>query len=315
MTAKGDPSQRLAVRCRGLIKRYGDLTAVDGADLSVRRGEVFGLLGPNGAGKTTTVEILEGLTSPDGGEVEVLGQRWGRGSDRRLRERIGVQLQQTQLADKLTVEETITLFRSFYRGGRSTEEVLELVGLTSKRRSRVHKLSGGQNQRLALACALVGDPDLLFLDEPTTGLDPQARRRIWEVVEAFRRNGGSVVLTTHYMEEADRLCDRVAIIDRGKVIAEGTPAELVDALGAEQVLELTVGGDLALDELESLPGVVRASSHGEVYRLALDEVGAALPALLARLEERAVGLETLSTKRPSLEDVFVSFTGRGLRDG
>jgi ABC-2 type transport system ATP-binding protein len=189
-----------AVLCRGLVKRYGDLVAVAGVDLEVRTGECFGLLGPNGAGKTTTIEILEGLTRADAGEVELLGRRWGTREDHALRERLGVQLQETQLADKLTVEETVRLFRSFYRNGRTVEEVISLVGLEEKRRGRVGKLSGGQRQRLALACALVSNPELLFLDEPTTGLDPHARLNVWEVVERFRAAGGTVVLTTHYME-------------------------------------------------------------------------------------------------------------------
>ncbi len=222
----------LAVDCRGLVKRYEDVVAVDGLDLAVRCGECFGLLGPNGAGKTTTVEILEGLLAPDAGQVEVLGVRWGGRNDRALRERLGIQLQETQLNDKLTVEETVRLFRSFYRQGRDVDEVLRLIGLEAKRGSWVGKLSGGQRQRLAVACALVNRPDLLFLDEPTTGLDPQSRRQLWDLLQAFRAQGGTTLLTTHYMEEAEALCDRVAVVDRGKVIASGTPRELVARLGA-----------------------------------------------------------------------------------
>ncbi len=222
----------LAVECRGLVKRYEDVVAVDGLDLTVRLGECFGLLGPNGAGKTTTVEILEGLLAADAGHVEVLGTRWDGRRDRALRERLGIQLQETQLNDKLTVEETVRLFRSFYRRGRTVDEVIELVGLESKRASWVGKLSGGQRQRLAVACALVNRPDLLFLDEPTTGLDPQSRRQLWELLQQFRAQGGTTLLTTHYMEEAEALCDRVAIVDRGKVIASGTPRDLVATLGA-----------------------------------------------------------------------------------
>jgi len=229
-----------AARCLELVKRYGDVTAVNGLDLEVRAGECFGLLGPNGAGKTTTVEILEGLTAPTSGTVEVLSRAWGAGDDNDLRQHIGVQLQETQLAEKLTVAETVRLFRSFYRRGRDVDAVIRLVALDEKRNARVGKLSGGQRQRLAVACALVSDPDLLFLDEPTTGLDPQARLKLWEVVEEFRRRGGTVILTTHYMEEAERLCDRVAIMDHGRVIALGTPAELIAALGADQIVEFSV---------------------------------------------------------------------------
>jgi ABC-2 type transport system ATP-binding protein len=311
----------IAVRSSGLVKRFEDVVAVDGIDLVIHRGECVGLLGPNGAGKTTTMEILEGLTVPDRGEVEVLGCRWGRGRDREMRTRIGVQLQETQLAERLTVEETIRLFRSFYPAGREVGEVLELLGLTAKRTGRVHKLSGGQRQRLALACALVGLPELLFLDEPTTGLDPQARLRIWEVVEAFRAGGGAVLLTTHSMEEAARLCDRVEIIDHGKVIAEGPPAALVDSLGAEQIVEFhplapSAGDAPALDEaaVATLPGVSSLTRRNGAVMLRVSRIGEALPALLAELEQQGVGLESLATKQPTLEDVFVSLTGRGLRD-
>jgi ABC-2 type transport system ATP-binding protein len=224
-----------AVRCEGLIKRYGDVTAVDGLSLTVHRGECFGLLGPNGAGKTTTIEILEGLLTPDTGDVEVLGLRWRRDEDA-LRQRLGIQLQETRLAEKLTVEETLRLFRSFYHRGRTIEELLAIVELESKRASWVGKLSGGQRQRLAIACALAGAPDLLFLDEPTTGLDPQSRRQLWGVLERFRAAGGTVLLTTHYMDEAEVLCDRVAVVDRGRVIALGSPKELIANLGAPKVV-------------------------------------------------------------------------------
>lgn len=312
----------LAIVVKGLVKRYEDVTAVAGVDLDVRRGECFGLLGPNGAGKTTTVEILEGLTPANAGTVEVLGQRWGRGSgpDRRLRERIGVQLQETQLADKLNVYETIRLFRAFYPGGRDPEDVLCLVGLEAKRRAKVYKLSGGQRQRLALACALVGAPDILFLDEPTTGLDPQARRRIWEIVEAFGAQGGTVLLTTHYMEEAARLCDRVAVMDHGKIIAVGTPADLVASLHASQIVALRLAGaprDGADIEaaLTRLPGVSEVKRVDGEWLLSVDRISVALPALLAALETQRVAVEALRTHQPTLEDVFVHLTGRALRDG
>ena len=240
-------SQSPAVRCNGLIKRFADVVAVAGLDLEVRRGECFGLLGPNGAGKTTTIEILEGLTPADAGEVEVLGERWGQGRDRALRGRLGIQLQETQLNDKLSVEETVRLFRSFAERGRTVDEVLALVELDAKRTSWVGKLSGGQKQRLALACALVGRPDLLFLDEPTTGLDPQSRRQLWDLLTRYRAEGGTILLTTHYMDEAELLCDRVAVVDRGKVIALDTPRALISALGAEHVVEFTVADGATLD--------------------------------------------------------------------
>jgi ABC-2 type transport system ATP-binding protein len=225
----------LAVKCHNLRKRYGDVVAVAGLSLEVRRGECFGLLGPNGAGKTTTIEILEGLLAQDSGEVEVLGVRWNT-HERELRQRLGIQLQETQFTDKLTVEETIRLFRSFYDRGKTIDELLSIVELESKRRSWVVKLSGGQKQRLSVACALVGNPDLLFLDEPTTGLDPQARRQLWDVLGRYRASGGSVLITTHYMDEAQVLCDRVAIVDHGRVIAEGAPKDLIASLGAPKVV-------------------------------------------------------------------------------
>jgi ABC-2 type transport system ATP-binding protein len=225
----------LAVACHALRKAYGDVVAVKDLSLTVTRGECFGLLGPNGAGKTTTIEILEGLIAPDAGDVVVLGLRW-RSDERQLRQRLGIQLQETQLPDKLTVEETLRLFRSFYDRGRTIEALLQLVELEPKRSSRVAKLSGGQKQRLSLACSLAGSPDLLFLDEPTTGLDPQSRRQLWETLRTFRADGGTILLTTHYMDEAEFLCDRVAIIDQGRVIALGTPPDLIGSLAAPQVV-------------------------------------------------------------------------------
>ena len=229
------PSADLAVRCDGLEKRYGSVVAVNGLSLHVKRGECFGLLGPNGAGKTTTIEILEGLIAPDRGEVEILGLRWKQ-HERELRERLGIHLQETQLSDKLTVEEMLRLFRSFYRRGRPVADLLEIVALDGKRRSRVGTLSGGQKQRLSLACALAGSPDLLFLDEPSTGLDPQSRRQLWDVLERFRADGGTILLTTHYMDEAQTLCDRVAVVDHGKLIALGTPQELITSLAAPRTV-------------------------------------------------------------------------------
>jgi ABC-2 type transport system ATP-binding protein len=224
-----------ALRVSNLKKSYKDVVAVNGLDLEVFPGECFGLLGPNGAGKTTTIEICEGLTDPDSGTVEVLGLQWANNAQE-LRERLGIQLQETQLPDKITVIETLQLFRSFYRQGLSAEDAMALVQLQEKRNSRVGNLSGGQKQRLALACALVGNPDLLFLDEPTTGLDPQARRQLWDLITRFKADGRTILLTTHYMDEAEQLCDRVAIVDHGKAIALGTPQELIEKFGGEPVV-------------------------------------------------------------------------------
>jgi ABC-2 type transport system ATP-binding protein len=304
----------VAARCVGLVKQYEDVVALAGVDLAVRRGECFGLLGPNGAGKTTTVEILEGLTRPDEGIVEVLGTRWGSGSEHALRERLGVQLQETQLGEKLTVEETLRLFASFFARSRPLGEIIATVELEEKRHAWVGKLSGGQKQRLALACALVSDPDLLFLDEPTTGLDPQARLKVWEVVERFRSRGGTVLLTTHYMEEAARLCDRVAIMDHGKILALDRPAALVASLGAEQIVEFRVRPDLSPEVMTGLVGVSSVVRTEGTWKLSVRRIGEALPALLAEIERQEVVLESLATHQATLEDVFVSMTGRALRD-
>jgi ABC-2 type transport system ATP-binding protein len=298
-----------------LRKAYGDVVAVAGLDLEVRPGECFGLLGPNGAGKTTTIEICEGLTAPDAGDVVVLGRRWGR-DDRELRELLGISLQETQFAEKLTVRETVRLFRSFYRRGPRHEAVIEMVQLQEKADARVGQLSGGQRQRMALACALVGDPQLLFLDEPTTGLDPQSRRQLWELIEGFKAGGRSILLTTHYMEEAERLCDRVAIVDHGRVIAEGSPIELIASLRAEHVLEFAVADSVALDDaaLGALDGVCGAGRRNGIYRLQVAELHRAVPLLLAELRRQGAQLSELRTHSASLEDVFVTLTGRDLRD-
>jgi ABC-2 type transport system ATP-binding protein len=304
-----------AVRCRGLVKRYGDVTAVNGLDLDVDRGECFGLLGPNGAGKTTTIEILEGLLEQTAGEVEVLGGRWS--TDRAgLRRRLGVQLQEAQLAEKLTVAETLRLFRSFYPDGPAVDALLDLVELGAKRDAWVGRLSGGQRQRLSVACALAGRPDLLFLDEPTTGLDPQSRRQLWDVLARFRRRGCTVLLTTHYMDEAHVLCDRVGIMDHGRLIALGTPRELVASIGADHVVEFAVssGAPPGDERLRALPGVREVRRDAEVVALATSEVHRAVPALLDAVREGGAALSRLHTHSATLEDVFVSLTGRHLRD-
>lgn len=304
-----------ALSVRGLRKAYGDVVAVEALDLEVRAGECFGLLGPNGAGKTTTIEICEGLLTPDAGTVHVFGLQWA--SDAKtLRARLGIQLQETQLSEKLLVEESVRLFRSFYPSGRTVDEVIGLVQLDEKRGARVGTLSGGQKQRLAVACALVGDPDLLFLDEPTTGLDPQSRRQLWDIIDAFRNEGGTTVLTTHYMDEAERLCDRVAIVDHGRMISLGTPRELIASLGAGHVIEFGVDGSQAIDEaaLLALAGVKSARKAGGSWALQVRAAHETIPLLLGELASRGLPLTELRTHSPTLEDVFVTLTGRSLRD-
>jgi len=302
-----------AIEVHGLVKRYGDVTAVNGLDLVMKRGECFGLLGPNGAGKTTTVEILEGLNEPTGGDVVVLGKRWST-DEAWLRARLGISLQETHLQERLTVAETLRLFRSFYDHGRDVDELMRLVALEEKRDAWFSKLSGGQKQRLAVACALVGDPEVLFLDEPTTGLDPQSRRQLWDLVNGLRAEGRSVLLTTHYMDEAERLCDRVGIVDKGKMIALGTPSELIASLGGQEVVEFH--SDRAVDEnaLGSLPGVRAVRRVADAWALTVGEVHVSIPALLDHLEKVGAPLLRLSTHHATLEDVFVSLTGRQLRE-
>jgi len=305
-----------ALRVRNLRKAFKDVVAVDGLNLEVGGGECFGLLGPNGAGKTTTIEICEGLTEADAGEVEVLGMRWETHAGE-LRQRLGIQLQETQLADKVTVMETIRLFRSFFRSGPAPAEVISLVQLDEKINSRVGGLSGGQKQRLALACALVGDPDFIFLDEPTTGLDPQARRQLWELIEQFKQQGRTILLTTHYMDEAERLCDRVAIMDHGKVIALGTPRELIASIGVEHLVEFSAGGAakaLQIAPLEHMDGVRGVQRENGTVQMQVTELHRAVPALLDELDRQGVPLTELRTHSATLEDVFVILTGRHLRD-
>ena len=324
-----------AIVCRGLRKVFagrrgwrrsggGEVVAVDGIDLTVARGECFGLLGPNGAGKTTTVEILEGLTEPTAGEVRLCGLSW-RSHEMELRARIGVALQETRLSERLSVSETLDLFRSFYREPRPLEALLGMVQLHEKRDAWVGKLSGGQRQRLALACGLAGDPEVLFLDEPSTGLDPQSRRQVWELVAAYRERGGTVLLTTHYMEEAERLCDRVAIVDHGRIIREGSPRALIATLGAAHVIELQLEGErepaaaghgpASEQVLRAVPGVSAVRRDGDAWSITVTEPHLVLPALLARLAAEGLQLARLGTRHATLEDVFVALTGRHLRDG
>ena len=315
------PASSLALEVTGLRKSYGDVVAVDGLDLQVRTGQCFGLLGPNGAGKTTTIEICEGLNTPDSGTVRVLGLTWEHDAAA-LRPQLGIQLQETQLAEKLTVTETLRLFRSFYDHGRSVDDVIALVQLGEKRDARVGGLSGGQKQRLALACALVGDPALLFLDEPTTGLDPQSRRQLWSLVEGLKAAGRTIVLTTHYMDEAERLCDNIAIVDHGRVIALGTARQLIASLGAEHVVRVATALDdvrgahpIEMSVLLALPGVQGGLETGSGYELRVASVPRAVSSLLELAEANQVQWAELSTHSASLEDVFVSMTGRQLRDG
>lgn len=303
--------------CRELRKTYeGKVEAVRGVNLEIRGGECFGLLGPNGAGKTTTIEILEGLLEPTSGHVEILGQRWTTHS-RQLREQLGVSLQETRLSEKLTVRETIELFASFYARPRSAKDVMDELQLTEKADAMVGKLSGGQRQRLAVATAMVGNPKILFLDEPTTGLDPQSRRQLWDLIRGFQKHGGTVLLTTHYMDEAEKLCDRLAIVDHGEVIAEGSPAELIEKLGGHHVLEFAVNGNsdgAGLSAWKALPGVEAVRENGDVISLTVHEPHVTIPSLLEAVEKQKRELLQLTTRQASLEDVFVNLTGRHLRE-
>ena len=312
-------SAESVISCCNLRMQYrgrgGIVDALNGLDLEVARGECFGLLGPNGAGKTTAIEIFEGLLHPTSGDVKILHMHWGEHDDE-LRQRIGISLQETRFADRLTVHETLALFRSFYRNGHRPAEVMEAVGLAEKAKSWIVKLSGGQRQRLAVACALVGDPDLLFLDEPTTGLDPQSRRHLWDIIRRYQQEGRTVLLTTHYMDEAERLCNRLAIMDHGRIIAQGSPSELIAELGGEHIVEFALEDESSLcsDALAGLPTVREVRSDGNGIALTVTEPHTAIPALLGRLQSRNLNLARLSTRNASLEDVFVNLTGRHLRD-
>jgi len=305
------------VQCRDLRKTYdGKVEAVRGLNLEIQAGECFGLLGPNGAGKTTTIEILEGLLEPTSGEVFILGHTW-RENEREMREWLGISLQETRLSEKLTVRETLDLFASFYREPRSSDEVLDELQLREKADSWVGKLSGGQKQRLAVATALVCNPKILFLDEPTTGLDPQSRRQLWDIIRAFQRNGGTVLLTTHYMDEAERLCDRLAIVDHGQIIAEGSPPDLIERLGGHHVVESSVTGNsagAALEASRQLPSVESVRGDDGLVALHVQELHLAIPALLDEVKRRGSELLSLTTRQASLEDVFVRLTGRHLRE-
>jgi ABC-2 type transport system ATP-binding protein len=318
LTAKPQ-ADRPALMLRGVRKAFADVVAVNGIDLDVTPGECFGLLGPNGAGKTTTLEICEGLTVPDAGEVELLGLNW-KSNANELRQRIGLQLQETQFSEKSTVDETLRLFRSFFRRGLTVDESITTAQLEEKRGARVGTLSGGQKQRLAMACALVGDPELLFLDEPTTGLDPQARRHLWDLVDRLKKEGRTIILTTHYMEEAERLCDRVAIMDHGRIIALDTPQQLIASVGGEHIVEFAAinreNGDGLLDPalLTAIQGVQSHRLTAGVHQISVRELHTAVPRIFAVLTAQGLNLSEFRTHSATLEDVFVSLTGRNLRD-
>jgi len=306
----------VAIRCRNLRKIYdGKVEAVAGLDLEIQEGECFGLLGPNGAGKTTTIEILEGLLPATSGEVEILGRRWASNA-RQIQEWLGISLQQTRLSEKLTVRETLNLFASFYRRPRPVAEVMQDLSLTEKADSWVGKLSGGQKQRLAVATALVANPRILFLDEPTTGLDPQSRRQLWDIIRNFRGQGGTILLTTHYMDEAERLCDRLSIIDHGRVIASGSPADLIEQIAGHHMIEFATSDAAALsaEEWRSLAGVESVHHENGILVLSAREPHQTIPALLSAVKQRGLELEHLTTRQASLEDVFVHLTGRHLRE-
>jgi ABC-2 type transport system ATP-binding protein len=297
----------------GLRKQFPKVLAVAGVDLDVAAGEVFGLLGPNGAGKTTTLEMIEGLTPPDGGTISVCGLDWGKDAPE-IRARIGVQLQATSLYNKITPREALDLFGSYYPKRRSTEELLALVQLTDKADAYHVTLSGGQAQRLALALALVNDPEVVFLDEPTAGLDPQGRRSLWEVVKNMKAEGRTVMLTTHHMDEAESLCDRLAILDHGKILRSGTPAELIASLGIPSVIELTFDGPAPDPSAFAARLGQAVEARGDVWEIRTPDPKTLLPRLLTTIESAQVTYNQVHVRRATLEDVFLQLTGRRLRD-
>jgi ABC-2 type transport system ATP-binding protein len=308
-TAGAEP----VIRVRGLEKRYGETRAVDGVSFQVQGGSVFGLLGPNGAGKTTTVEILEGLRTPDAGEVTILGLDAVGAADA-LKARVGVSLQTAALYPKLTVAELLDLFRSFYGRGRSTDELIGLMDLEEKRTTRTAALSGGQRQRLSVALALVNDPELVFLDEPTTGMDPAARRALWDIILGLRAEGRTVLLTTHYLEEAEILCDRVAIMDHGRILEEGTVEALVSNHFQERAVRFEAVTGLPDERLGSMPGVTAVKREDGEVILYTRDVAATIGAVLDACEALGAEPANLGVRRPTLEDVFLDLTGRALRD-
>jgi ABC-2 type transport system ATP-binding protein len=301
------------LQVENLVKHYGDVQAVRGVTFNVEEGEVFGLLGPNGAGKTSTVEILEGLRTLDSGRVSVCGLN-PETQSQELKHEIGAALQSTALPDKLKVIEALWLFASFYKRRRDPEELLERFGLVEKRNAFYGQLSGGQKQRLALAMALVNEPKVLFFDEPTAGLDPQVRREIYDIIEELRRNKKTIVMTTHYIEEAERLCDRVAIVDHGQVIALGTPRELKERSGDKTRIEVRLARVESEAALKNLDGVTECRTLNDAYILQCQRPPQAIVSLVKHLEAQGNELVSLEIATPSLEDVFIELTGRRLRD-
>ncbi len=312
-----DPDQSLAISAENLSKTYGQTKAVDGITIEVRHGEIFGLLGPNGAGKSTTIEMIEGLRTPDSGRISVLGLRQPEDAVA-IKTRIGIQLQTTALYPRLTVTELLDLFHQFYRGRKtlSTEELINMVDLGEKRHTRSKELSGGQKQRLSVALALVNDPDIVFFDEPTTGLDPQARRQLWDVLQSLRHQGKTLMLTTHYMEEAEKLCDRVAIVDHGHVIETGSPNELIHRYFKDIAIEFLDPDHRGADAYRNIPGVTHASSEDGHVALYSSDVPKTMAALLDAGPSGTGGssLNDLNVRSATLEDVFLKITGRALRD-
>jgi ABC-2 type transport system ATP-binding protein len=304
------------IEVRGLVKRYGQMTAVDGIDLTVFENEIFGILGPNGAGKTTTLEMIEGLRAPDAGSITLAGIN-ALTDQTALKKAIGVQLQSTALFDYLSIAELIELFAALYDADTSAarvDELMAMVSLEEKRTARVDQLSGGQKQRLSIAIAMVNNPKVLFMDEPTTGLDPQARHNLWDVIRGLRDNGMTIVLTSHYMEEAELLCDRVAVMDHGKIIACDTPLALVRSLGSTATVRARFDGQLAQEHLAALPGTVDAVVTGDELTLQTADPPATLAGLFALAERSGARLDTLTSSSATLEDVFLTYTGRSLRE-
>jgi ABC-2 type transport system ATP-binding protein len=301
------------VEVRGLTKRYGDVTAVNEVSFDIEKGEIFGLLGPNGAGKTTTIEMIEGLRKPDSGTVKVCDIDVLLGIDK-VKEIIGVQLQSTTLYDKIRIGEAIELFGGYYRKSLPTAQVLDEVSLDNKETSFVEALSGGQRQRLALALALVNEPEILFLDEPTTGLDPQARRNVWDVIDRLRERGKTIVLTTHYMEEAERLCDRVGIMDQGKIIALDAPSDLIAKQNPESAVELITSNGVSKELFHRLPRVSKVTQDGNRFILYSKEASSVLIQLTHLSESGGLDLESISVRKATLEDVFLELTGKKLRE-
>jgi len=308
---ESDAGVTAAIQVTGFLKNYGSYAAVKGISFSVFRGEIFGLVGPNGAGKTTAIECLEGLRHPDGGTIRVLGlDPWE--SRRKLHARIGVQLQESAIAQQIKVREVLDLYRSFYARTLDPHTLLEQVGLESLRDTRFHHLSGGQKQRLFFALALIHDPELLLLDELTTGLDPQGRRMIWERIRDINRQGKTIVLTTHFMEEAERLCDRVLILDRGEILALDRPEVLISGLSADHVVKVTIKGEFHLEWFEALPSADRAEAFKDRVTVS-GRSDKLIPEVVGLLIEKKLRFYDLHTRQPNLEDVFLHLTGKQIR--